>query len=69
MIEDQGSPLAIAEQCRLVSVNRSTWYYDGKDEREENVELMNMMDELHLDHPTWGSRTMRDHFRNMSRSV
>jgi hypothetical protein len=30
---------------------------------------MNMMDELHLDHPTWGSRTMRDHFRNMSRSV
>ena len=65
MIEDQGSPLSIAEQCRLVSVNRSTWYYDGKDEREENVRLMNMMDELHLDHPTWGSRTMRDHFRNM----
>jgi putative transposase len=65
MIEQQGSSLPIAEQCRLLNVNRSTWYYDGKDEHEDNVRLMNMMDELHIEHPTWGSRTLRDHFRNL----
>jgi putative transposase len=64
MIEPKGVSLSIIEQCKILGVNRSTWYYDGKDEREENVRLMGMMDELHLENPTWGSRTIRDHFRN-----
>lgn len=62
MIDTQDHHLAIAEQCRLAGVNRSTWYYTATDESEENVRLMNMIDRLHLDNPTWGSRTIRDHF-------
>jgi len=58
MIEAKGVQLSIVEQCIILGVNRSTWYYDGKDEREENVRLMDMIDELHLEHPTWGSRTL-----------
>ena len=64
MIDHTHDGLSIAEQCSILGVNRSTWYYRGTDEREENVRLMNMIDELHLEHPTWGSRTIRDHFRN-----
>lgn len=64
MIEPVNSKIAISEQCKLLGVNRSTWYYESKDESEENIRLMDLIDELHLQHPTWGSRTIRDHFRN-----
>jgi len=64
MIDHTQGGLSIVEQCKILGVNRSTWYYRGKDERGENVRLMDMIDEVHLAHPTWGSRTIRDHFRN-----
>jgi len=64
MIASHDTTLPVSEQCRLAGINRSTWYYEGKGEPEENVRLMDMIDELHLEHPTWGSRTLRYHFRN-----
>jgi putative transposase len=66
MINSIDSSLPISKQCELTNVNRSTWYYAASDEPAENIRLMDMIDELHLDHPTWGSRTLRDHFRNNS---
>lgn len=64
MIARQDMSLSISEQCKLAGVGRSSWYYEAKEEPEENIRLMDMIDVLHLDHPTWGSRTIRDHFRN-----
>jgi len=69
MIDHTQGGLSIVEQCKILGVNRSTWYYHGKDEREENVRLMDKIDEVHLEHPTLGSRTIRDHFRNNGRMV
>ena len=40
-------------------VNRSTFYYTPKPENAENLELMRLMDEQYLEHPSSGSRTMR----------
>lgn len=56
-------PISISEQCRILNIPRSTYYYMGKDESAENLEYMKRIDELYLDNPTWGSRSMRDRLR------
>lgn len=63
MIDPQDSTLPIREQCKLVKVSRSAWYYTASQEPEENIKLMNRIDELHLEHPTCGSRMLRDYLR------
>ncbi len=55
--------ISISEQCRILNIPRSTYYYAGKDESAENLEYMKRIDELYLDNPTWGSRSMRDRLR------
>jgi len=57
------APISISEQCRILGVSRSTYYYEPKGESKENLEIMKRIDELFLDNPTWGSRQMRNRLR------
>ena len=57
------SSISISEQCRMLEVSRSTYYYEPQGESEENLMLMRRIDELFLENPTWGSRKMRDRLR------
>jgi len=43
----------------LVGISRSGFYYEPVPESEENLALMRRLDELHLDHPVYGSRRLR----------
>jgi putative transposase len=52
--------LSIRCQCKLVSVNRSSFYYKPLGETEENLHIMRLMDEHYLKHPTEGVIRMRD---------
>ena len=52
--------LSIARQCQLLKVNRSSYYYKHVPVSDENLELMHLIDELHLDKPHMGSRQMTD---------
>jgi putative transposase len=63
MIETQHPELSIKEQCKLLEMARSTFYYESAGESEENLAIMRRLDELFTDHPTWGSRKMRDRLR------
>jgi putative transposase len=51
--------LSIRCQCKLVSVNRSSFYYKPLGETEENLKIMGLMDEHYLNHPTEGVKRMR----------
>lgn len=62
MIEPKHA-LSISEQCKLLHVPRASHYYRATDETMYNQELMRRIDELHTDHPTWGSRMLRDRLR------
>ena len=62
MIEPDG-PLSLSRQCVLLGVSRSSLYYRPKGESGENLALMRRMDELHMDHPFYGSRQMMRHLR------
>lgn len=57
---DRTHKLSVTKQCRLLELNRSTAYYKPKGESEENLALMKAIDELYIERPTRGSRTMKD---------
>ena len=55
---DPDHELSIENQCALLEVPRSTYYYEGAGESPENLALMEQIDRLYLAHPENGSRMM-----------
>ena len=57
-------PPSMRRQCELLGINRSSLYYEPISTEGEELALMRRMDELHLEHPFFGSRmlgrTLRD---------
>lgn len=54
--------LSMRRQCELLEVNRSMVGYKPKEESDENLYIMQMLDKRHLDHPTHGVLLMQDFF-------
>jgi putative transposase len=52
--------LSVVRQCELLAVPRSTLYYRPQPTPASELELMRRIDELHLQHPWMGSRSLRD---------
>ena len=53
-------PLPGTVRCRLVDVARSRAYYCPKPVSDEELGLMRLIDEIHLQLPFYGSRRLRD---------
>lgn len=49
-------PFTISHQCELLSISRSTFYYQPAGETPENLVLMREIDRLHLEYPFYGTR-------------
>jgi putative transposase len=69
MVGPKKPNLSIARQCRLLNVNRSSYYYRPKPIKAEDLELMRLIDEQYLKTPTWGSRSMRNHLRRLGYKI
>ena len=50
--------LTIQQQCDLLGVPRSSYYYQPRPESAENLRLLRRIDELYLERPFFGSRRM-----------
>jgi putative transposase len=48
----------VQQQCELLGVPRSTYYYQPRAESRENLRLLRRLDELYLECPFFGSRRM-----------
>ena len=59
MVDREHSRLSITRQCRLVSIARSSFYYEGRSESPLNLRLMRLIDEQFLETPFYGSRQMK----------
>ncbi len=60
-IEPQHHRLSIVEQCRLLGVSRSSYYYEPLGtESQENLEIMRVIDRLYLRRPFYGAPRMTD---------
>lgn len=54
MITKDHPKLSLSKQCELMSINRSSYYYESKRESPLNIELMRQIDEHYLEHPYKG---------------
>ena len=50
--------MTIQQQCELLGLPRSTYYYEPRPESAENLRLLRRLDELYLEYPFFGSRRM-----------
>lgn len=57
---DTKCDLSIRDQCDILSVHRSGLYYASQGEKQENLEIMRIMDEHYLKHPTGGVIRVQD---------
>ncbi len=57
---DREHVLSTRKQCEILSVHRSGLYYKPQGERKDNLEIMRIMDEHYLKHPTQGVMRMQD---------
>jgi putative transposase len=59
MVEPSNEKISIANQCRVLKISKSTFYYKKKPVKQEDLDLMRLIDEQYLEHPSFGSRSMR----------
>jgi putative transposase len=69
MIDSSESNLSIVNQCRLLNISRSCFYYKQKPIKAQDLELMRLIDEQYLKTPSWGSRSMRNHLRRLGYKI
>jgi putative transposase len=69
MIEPGHPQLSIAQQCELVSISRSGFYYRPAGETPLNLALMRLIDAQFLETPWYGSRQMARHLRREGYTV
>ncbi len=55
--------VSVRRQCTLLSLTRSTLYYQPRGETAENLRLMEIIDKQFLETPWYGSRQMARHIQ------
>lgn len=69
MVDPRQSRISVANQCRLLSISRSSFYYRSRPVRATDLELMRLIDEQYLKTPTWGSRSMGNHLHRLGYKI
>ena len=69
MIRSNHKTLSVRKQCDVLSVPRSSLYYQPIPEKPENVKMMHIMDKHLLKHPTEGVVSMVDMLKEMGYPV
>ncbi|MFI9653071.1 IS3 family transposase [Guyparkeria sp. GHLCS8-2] len=69
LIEPQASDISIRRQCRLFGLSRSSVYYQRRELRDCDLELMRLIDEEHLRTPVYGSRRLTVYLNRLGRAV
>ena len=58
MVQPDSADLSIRQQCELLRLTRSSYYYEAVEVSPEDVALMKRIDALHLRWPFYGSRRL-----------
>jgi putative transposase len=69
MIDPKYPKLSVVQQCRLVGLSRSSWYYQPAEEKAEDLALKAQIDRLFLETPYFGSRKMTEMLRRQGHGV
>lgn len=69
LIEENHEQLSIREQCILIGLNRSNFYYQKSEETSFNLLLMKLLDEEYTRHPFKGVNKMVVYLKDFGYSV
>jgi len=64
MVNKTHKKLSIVQQCILLSISRSGFYYEHRGESKRNLDIMRLIDKIHLKYPFYGFRRIRKALRN-----
>lgn len=56
--------LPIVRQCKILDLSRSSLYYEPVPVKEKDLDIMSLIDEIHLRYPFYGSRRIRDELQD-----
>ena len=66
---DPEHALPLTQQSRIVGISRSSLYYKTVPVSDGDLELMRLIDEIHLKYPFYGSRRIRNELRDLGHDV
>jgi len=69
MVDRRHPSLSIRQQCELLDISRSGWYYQPKGISEEDLALMKLIDEQYMKTPVYGSRKIAAELRRKNHAV
>jgi putative transposase len=69
MIETGNTILSKSDQCRLLELSRSSFYYQLQAESEFNLYLMGLIDQQYTKQPFYGARQMTQYLRRQGCKV
>jgi len=58
LVESDNEAIAVARQCELLRLSRSSYYYSSARDDEYNLELMRLLDEQYTKVPFYGVRRL-----------
>lgn len=58
LVEPENEELSIVQQCILLSINRSGFYYQPRNESDVNLEIMNFLDSQYYKTPFYGQKKL-----------
>ena len=66
---DRDHKLPLTRQSQILALSRSSLYYRAVPVNVRDLQIMKLMDEIHLKHPYWGSRNIRDELRDQGYKI
>jgi len=66
---DREHTLSLTRQSRILKLSRSSLYYEAVPISDRDLELLRLIDEIHLKHPFMGSRSIRDQLQDMGHKL
>jgi len=66
---DREHTLPLSRQSLILELSRSSLYYKAMPINDRDLELMRLIDEIHMKYPFMGSRSIRDQLQDMGHQV
>ena len=61
--------LPLVQQCKALAIHRTTIYRESKPVKQRQLDLMKLIDRIHMDDPAWGCRKVREYLIELGHPI
>jgi putative transposase len=69
LVDSKLTTVSKTSQCKLLGVNRSSYYYKPKPMSQRNIKILHAMDEIYTDNPDYGYRFIYEQLKENGYSI